>query len=194
LARQGFWITLTWRLRPKAQLVWLDLQAAGSPPFIIQGLEKPSSGHIICDVQTGFVFQDFQLFPHMTVWKNMTYAPKRHLLPLYAEKALSLLQALGLESKTKAYPHQLSGGHKQRVSLARSLILSPAFLLCDEPTSGLDAQTIDDVVTLLKIVTQRGVGMLIASHDLDFLAQMCDRILWLDRGQIVRDEVVGAKP
>ena len=161
---------------------------------IIPGLEKPSSGRMICDVQTGFVFQDFQLFPHMTVWENVTYAPKRHLLPLYAEKASSLLEALGLGSKTKVYPHQLSGGQKQRVALARSLMLSPAFLLCDEPTSGLDTQTIGEVVTLLKIVKERGLGMLVASHDLDFLAQICGRILWIDRGQIVKDEVVVPKP
>ncbi|MDR0753657.1 MAG: ATP-binding cassette domain-containing protein [Holosporaceae bacterium] len=154
----------------------------------IQGLEKPDQGIIECNGKTCFMFQDFQLFPHMTVAENLLYAPN-----LTGEKnkneqrADIILKDLGLESKKYAYPQELSGGQKQRVALARSLMISPNILLCDEPTSGLDVATTMDVVLLLKSVCETGVTMVIASHDLDFLTKISDRIVLLKNGEIVVD-------
>ena len=152
----------------------------------IQRLETIDSGTIACDSVMGFMFQDFQLFPHMTVLANLMYAPtlqnKNKDHKQYAEQ---LLQTLGISSKAKDYPHQLSGGEKQRVALARSLMMHPDLLLCDEPTSGLDVATTLDVVALLESVRRMGITMVIASHDLDFLTKVSDNIFLLKAGRIV---------
>ncbi|HKY69671.1 MAG TPA: ATP-binding cassette domain-containing protein, partial [Gammaproteobacteria bacterium] len=103
----------------------------------------------------------------------------------YQEKATALLDNLGILSKAKDYPQNLSGGQKQRVALARSLMMEPNILLCDEPTSGLDVATTSEVVTLLRSVRKMGVTMLIASHDLDFLTKVSDKIVLLKNGKIV---------
>lgn len=154
----------------------------------IQGLEKIDSGDIRCAGKKGFMFQDFQLFPHMTVLQNLTYAPSlRSKEKDYQKRALELLQTLGLSDKADVYPHQLSGGQKQRVALSRSLMMQPELLLCDEPTSGLDVATIEDVVSLLKTIRDWGVTIVIASHDLDFLTLIADRIVLLKDGQIAVD-------
>ena len=162
----------------------------------IQRLERIDSGKITLDgcsihdiknIKTGFMFQDFQLFPHMTVIENITYAPKLHKDVNAESKAIAMLKDLGLEHKINNFPHQLSGGQKQRVAMARSLLLYPNWLLCDEPTSGLDVATISDVVSLLKSVRDKGVSMIIASHDLDFLTQIADRVVVLKEGSIVAD-------
>ncbi|MDR1609484.1 MAG: ATP-binding cassette domain-containing protein [Holosporales bacterium] len=156
----------------------------------IQGLEVPDSGTIDCDRKVGFVFQDFQLFPHMTVLQNLVYAPALKAgddeKQLCIAKAKVILKNLGIEEKASEYPSKLSGGQKQRVALARSLMIDPDVLLCDEPTSGLDVTTIVDVVTLLQSVNQEfGVTIVIASHDLDFLTRISDRIVLLRDGTIV---------
>lgn len=152
----------------------------------IQGLEKPDTGSIETQVKTGFMFQDFQLFPHMTVLNNLIFAPSLHNNEKnHLQSAQQLLTQLGIADKANCYPHQLSGGQKQRVALARSLMMSPNLLLCDEPTSGLDVATITDVVNLLKSVQQMGIAMIIASHDLDFLTRMADIIVLLKQGHII---------
>lgn len=154
----------------------------------IQQLETLDEGSIHCAAKTGFMFQDFQLFPHMTVLKNLTYAPSLHNKgQTYEKEALSLLSSLGIADKAQALPQQLSGGQKQRVALARSLMMQPGLLLCDEPTSGLDLATIDEVITLLNSIRALGVTMLIASHDLDFLSKIADRLIVLNKGIIVAD-------
>ncbi|KTD41496.1 amino acid ABC transporter ATP-binding protein [Legionella parisiensis] len=156
----------------------------------IQQLETLDSGTIEVAGQSGFMFQDFQLFPHMTVMQNLVYAPRLHNKMLnHEEQAQSLLLSLGIEDKAFAYPHLLSGGQKQRVALARSLMMKPNLLLCDEPTSGLDLATIDEVISLLNSVKSLGVTMVIASHDLDFLSKMSDRLIVLKGGQLVADVV-----
>jgi polar amino acid transport system ATP-binding protein len=154
----------------------------------IQNLETIDSGSIECSSQTGFMFQDFQLFPHMTVLQNLIYAPT--LLANSKDhdtQALAILANLGLADKASAYPDKLSGGQKQRVALARSLMMQPELLLCDEPTSGLDVATTLDVVSLLEDVRSIGITMIIASHDLDFLTKVADRILLLKNGEIIVD-------
>ena len=152
---------------------------------IIQGLEVPDTGSIESNARTGFMFQDFQLFPHMTVWENVVYAVT--VGTRYAgweDKARNLMMRLGLSSKANSYPHHLSGGQKQRVALARTLMIEPDILLCDEPTSGLDVATIDDVIELIESVRLMGVSIVIASHDLDFLTKVADTIYVLQKGHL----------
>jgi polar amino acid transport system ATP-binding protein len=151
----------------------------------IQGLDKIDQGSIESTLTTGFMFQDFQLFPHMSVLKNLTYAPSiDDGTTNHEEKAISILDDLGLKDKADALPKNLSGGQKQRVALARSLMMKPELLLCDEPTSGLDVATIEDVISLLQSVRNRGVMMIIASHDLDFLTKIANRIVILKNGKV----------
>ncbi len=152
----------------------------------IQQLEKIDSGSITCDGQVCFMFQDFQLFPHMTVLENLLYAPKLNdQFKNHEQYAEKILKNLGIYDKSASYPAQLSGGQKQRVALARSLMIHPELLLCDEPTSGLDVATIFEVVSLLQSVRELGVTMMIASHDLDFLTKITDQIVLLRDGKIL---------
>lgn len=172
----------------------------------IQQLESLDAGSIHVAGKSGFMFQDFQLFPHMTVLKNLTYAPtlanhkfvgwigRRRNPPEGAaditNRAMELLSLLGLPHKAHVFPQQLSGGQKQRVALARSLMMQPDLLLCDEPTSGLDMASIGDVVRLLNTVKTMQVTqitMVIASHDLSFLTRIADRIILLKAGNLVAD-------
>lgn len=156
----------------------------------IQGLEHPDSGEILYKGHCGFMFQDFQLFPHMTVMENLTYAPMKTLNYSKSQaqaKALELLTQLGIQERASFFPGKLSGGQKQRVALARSLMMQPDLLLCDEPTSGLDVATIQEVAQLLRTIYAMGVTILIASHDLDFLTQTAHRIILLKQGKIAAD-------
>lgn len=154
----------------------------------IQKLEKVNKGHIHYSGTSCFMFQDFQLFPHMTVLENLVYAPKIVFKHHHAEKdALILLEKLGLKNKANDYPSKISGGQKQRVALARCLMMKPDILLCDEPTSGLDIATIQDVVELLNMVHAMGVTMIIASHDVDFLTNIASRIIVLKNGSKTAD-------
>ncbi|KTD52937.1 amino acid ABC transporter ATP-binding protein [Legionella quateirensis] len=154
----------------------------------IQKLEHLNSGAIHIEGNSGFMFQDFQLFPHMTVLKNLTYAPGLHnKAQNHQAQAMHLLDTLGIADKAGEYPFQLSGGQKQRVALARSLMMQPAVLLCDEPTSGLDSIMIEEVIMLLKKVNNMGVTMIIASHDLAFLTQLTDRLVVLKNGRLIAD-------
>ncbi|ETZ07578.1 arginine transport ATP-binding protein ArtM [Holospora obtusa F1] len=158
----------------------------------IQGIELLNEGTIQRPVNTGFMFQDFQLFPHMTVWENVTYAPLRQAnnqseIKECLKSAQELLQSLGILSQKNVYPHRLSGGQKQRAALARALIMHPKLLLCDEPTSGLDRSTTKSVIQILKQVHEKGVALLIASHDLHFLCTLSHRIVMMRHGSIVLD-------
>lgn len=178
----------------------------------IQSLESIDSGTIKISGTSAFMFQDFQLFPHMSVLDNLIYAPMiqqknkkkpnddcvnnenlchknncNYTKDELIQKACKLLKQLGIEEKTNDFPNSLSGGQKQRVALARSLMIEPQILLCDEPTSGLDVATIDDVINLLKSIEKFGVVILIASHDLDFLTKIAHRIILLKNGKIAAD-------
>ncbi len=156
----------------------------------IQNLEPIDAGNINFYGKVGFVFQDFQLFPHMTVLENIIYAPIKVLKQSRAEcieDAVVLLRQLGLEEQQYKYPVALSGGQKQRVAVARSLIMKPELLLCDEPTSGLDIRAIEGFKELLKQVHSMQVTILIASHDIHFLTQIASRIVIIKRGVIVND-------
>lgn len=156
----------------------------------IQNLESIDSGKINFHGKVGFIFQDFQLFPHMTVLENIIYAPIKALKQEKTkinQDAIVLLRQLGLEDQQHKYPASLSGGQKQRAAVARSLIMKPELLLCDEPTSGLDIGAIESFKQLLQEVHNMGVTILITSHDIHFLTQIASRILILKRGMIVND-------
>ncbi|KTD65159.1 amino acid ABC transporter ATP-binding protein [Legionella shakespearei] len=154
----------------------------------IQQLDILDTGSIHYKGRCGFMFQDFQLFPHMTVLENLIYAPSLNdTVGHYNQNAMELLSRLGLSDKTHAYPHNLSGGQKQRVALARSLMMKPDLLLCDEPTSGLDIVTTQDVIRLLNTVKSMHLTLLIASHDLLFLTQISERLIVLKQGKLIAD-------
>lgn len=153
----------------------------------IQGIEKPTSGTIdFCGIAT-FMFQDFQLFPHFNILKNLTYAPslqKKNIHQDQDKRAMELLEKLGIDQKAKEFPEKLSGGQKQRAAFARCLMMNPDLLLCDEPTSGLDVISTRDIISLIKSVNEMGVTMIIASHNLDFLTEISDKIIVLKHGII----------
>lgn len=162
-------------------------------------IENPTSGEIIFKnknlmemnnlnklrMKIGMVFQQFNLFPHLTVEKNITLAPVK--LGLMSEssakkKANELLKKIGLYDKRKNYPEQLSGGQKQRVAIVRSLIMNPDILLFDEPTSALDPEMVQEVLELIKEIADEGMTMIIVSHEMNFVRECANKILFIDEG------------
>ncbi len=136
----------------------------------------------------GMVFQQFNLFPHMTVLGNITEAPihVRGLSKKEAEeRALELLTRVGLRNKAKAYPGQLSGGQQQRVAIARALAMRPAIMLFDEPTSALDPEMVGEVLDVMKTLAREGMTMAIVTHEMTFAKDVADRIVMMDAGQVV---------
>lgn len=168
-------------------------------------LEEPSQGKIwirdkeITDSKTdimkirqkvGMVFQHFNLFPHMTVLQNLTYAPitiKGIPKPEAELTARELLKKVGLADKADEYPSRLSGGQKQRVAIARALAMSPEVILFDEPTSALDPEMVKEVLEVMKSLAHTGMTMAIVTHEMGFAREVADRILFLDGGQLVED-------
>ena len=156
-------------------------------------------GHPISDPNTninkvreniGMVFQHFNLFPHMTVMENMTYAPvKVNKIPKdkAAENALELLKLVGLVEKADAYPGKLSGGQKQRIAIARALAMEPQIMLFDEPTSALDPEMVKEVLEVIKNLAHTGITMALVTHEMGFAREVSDRICFIDDGQIVED-------
>ncbi len=139
---------------------------------------------------SGMVFQDFNLFPHLTVLKNLTIAPtKLKSIPLKdAEKrAHQLLKKFGLADKAGAYPKQLSGGQKQRVAIARELAMNPYNLLFDEPTSALDPENVGELEQVIHRLKQDQITMLIVSHNINFALNVADRVWFIDKGRIIAD-------
>jgi ABC-type polar amino acid transport system ATPase subunit len=138
----------------------------------------------------GIVFQDFQLFPHLTALENLALAP-RHVLQLsQAEanaRAMALLEQVGLAGRARAYPRELSGGQKQRVAIARALAMQPRGLLCDEITSALDPELRAEVVTVLEDLRRRGMTLLLVTHELNFARRAADRVVMLADGEIVEE-------
>jgi polar amino acid transport system ATP-binding protein len=166
-------------------------------------LEQPTSGEIYFKgekvvshgrklnqyrQQVGMVFQHFNLFPNLTIHKNITLAPvlTGRLTPQEAaEKADELLKRIGLFDKRNAYPQQLSGGQKQRIAIIRSLAMNPDAILFDEPTSALDPEMVGEVLTLMRELSQEGMTMLVVTHEIGFAREIADRVLFFDQGKIV---------
>ena len=157
------------------------------------GRQVPAGSRRLREIRSkvGMVFQQFNLFPHMTVFKNLTVAPMR-VLGLSQEsargRALALLEKVGLLDKIEAYPAQLSGGQKQRVAIARALAMQPRIMLFDEVTSALDPELVGEVLQVLEMLAQESdITMLIVTHHMGFARDIADRVVFLDRGRIVED-------
>ncbi|MBF2078182.1 MAG: amino acid ABC transporter ATP-binding protein [Synechococcales cyanobacterium T60_A2020_003] len=138
----------------------------------------------------GMVFQHFNLFPHMTVLQNITYAPmkvKNISKGNAEEKAYELLKKVGLYEKADVYPSRLSGGQKQRVAIARSLAMEPEVMLFDEPTSALDPEMVKEVLQVMKDLANTGITMLVVTHEMGFAREVANRIFFLDSGKIAED-------
>ena len=175
----------------------------------INGLEVPESGTVTIDGQVlntsdkksakelqkqrakmGFVFQHFNLFPHMTVLKNLTLAPMQVLGRTQEEaeaKGRELLERVGLADKADSYPNSLSGGQKQRVAIARSLAMEPQIMLFDEPTSALDPEMVGEVLDVMKELATSGMTMMVVTHEMGFAREVATRVIFLDEGQILEE-------
>lgn len=178
-------------------------------------LEEPTSGEIIFEGKSiisdkndinllrqkmGMVFQQFNLFPHLTVLENITIAPvKVKKLPQNEAQsiALNLLKRIGLEDKANCYPQNLSGGQKQRIAIARALAMSPDVLLFDEPTSALDPEMVGEVLDVMKGLAREGMTMVVVTHEMGFAKEVADRVFFMDNGSIIEEgtaEEVFEKP
>lgn len=171
----------------------------------INKLEEPTSGQIIVDghdimdrktninqvrTEAGMVFQQFNLFPHMTVLNNVTLGPikVRNMNRKKAdEMGLELLEKVGLREKAMNYPEQLSGGQKQRVAIARSLALQPKVILFDEPTSALDPELVGEVLEVMKQLAKEGMTMVVVTHEMGFAREVADRLIFIDQGVIMEE-------
>ncbi|MBR4869020.1 MAG: amino acid ABC transporter ATP-binding protein [Clostridia bacterium] len=168
-------------------------------------LEKPTDGHIYFHDEDltnpkininqhrqkmGMVFQQFNLFPHMTVLENMTVAPKM-LLGLSKEeasaRAMELLERVGLADRANAYPNQLSGGQKQRVAIVRALCMEPEVMLFDEPTSALDPEMVGEVLDVMKALANKGMTMVVVTHEMGFAREVSNRVIFIDEGVIMEE-------
>lgn len=168
-------------------------------------LEVPTGGHIyfegvdITDAKVdidkhrqkmGMVFQHFNLFDNMNVLKNMTIAPMKLLKKSKEEatnKAMELLERVGLADRANAYPSQLSGGQKQRVAIVRALCMEPEVLLFDEPTSALDPEMVGEVLDVMKNLAKDGMTMVVVTHEMGFAREVADRVIFMSDGVIVEE-------
>ncbi len=138
----------------------------------------------------GMVFQQFNLFPHMTVLKNMCIAPMKLKKMSKAEaeaQAMELLKVVGLEDRANAYPAQLSGGQKQRIAIVRALCMKPDVMLFDEPTSALDPEMVGEVLDVMKKLAVEGMTMLVVTHEMGFAKEVADRVIFMEGGAILEE-------
>ncbi|AGF57939.1 amino acid ABC transporter ATP-binding protein [Clostridium saccharoperbutylacetonicum] len=140
--------------------------------------------------EIGMVFQSFNLFPHLTVLENMLLAPlelKKMSKAEATEKAIGLLDKVGLKDKKDVYPDTLSGGQKQRVAIARALTMNPKIMLFDEPTSALDPEMVGEVLKVMKDLAQEGMTMVVVTHEMNFAKEVSDRVIFMDQGYIMEE-------
>ena len=162
--------------------IWVDGIQANSTKTNINKLRE----------EVGFVFQHFNLYPHLSVLENITLAPinVKKVAPAEAnQQALELLERVGLANKKDAYPSNLSGGQQQRVAIARGLAMNPRVMLFDEPTSALDPEMIGEVLSVMKQLAESGMTMMVVTHEMGFAREVADRVIFLDHGEIVEDTV-----
>ena len=191
-------------IAPGEKVVIIGPSGSGKSTFLrcMNLLERPTSGQIIFDgvditapkadinkmrMQMGMVFQHFNLFPHLTVMRNLTLAPTKLGLMKKEEAeetAMALLKRVGLEEKALAYPGQLSGGQKQRIAIVRSLAMKPKMMLFDEPTSALDPEMVGEVLEVMKELAHDGMTMAVVTHEIGFAREVADRVLFMDGGNI----------
>lgn len=166
----------------------LENPTGGSIFFEGVNITDPKININIHRQKMGMVFQQFNLFPHMTVLQNLTIAPIQLLKISKAEaesQAMELLKRIGLEEKASAYPSQLSGGQKQRVAIVRALAMKPEVMLFDEPTSALDPEMVGEVLEVMKALANEGMTMAVVTHEMGFAREVADRVLFIDQGIIM---------
>ena len=198
---------ITNQIKKGEVVVVIGPSGSGKSTFLrcLNLLETPTAGEIILEGQTitdpkvdinkvrtklGMVFQQFNLFPHKTVAENIMISPmlvKKVSREAAHEKAVSLLNRVGLAEKENAYPSSLSGGQQQRAAIARALAMEPDVMLFDEPTSALDPEMVGEVLGVMKQLANDGMTMVIVSHEMGFAREVGDRILFMDDGQIVEE-------
>ena len=187
------------------KVVIIGPSGSGKSTFLrcLNLLETPTAGTITFDGteitdpkvkidevrrQMGMVFQHFNLFPNMTIRKNITLAPVRTKLMSQAEAdetAMALLRRVGLEDKADAYPAQVSGGQKQRIAIVRALAMKPKLMLFDEPTSALDPEMVGEVLDVMRELAEEGMTMVVVTHEMGFAREVGTRVLFMDGGKIV---------
>ena len=192
-------------IKPGEKVVIIGPSGSGKSTFLrcLNLLELPTSGTITFDGtvitdpkvdidavrrQMGMVFQHFNLFPNMTIRKNITLAPVRTKLMSQQEAddtAVTLLRRVGLEDKADAYPAQLSGGQKQRIAIVRAMAMRPKVMLFDEPTSALDPEMVGEVLEVMKELAQEGMTMVVVTHEMGFAREVGTRVLFMDGGHIL---------
>ena len=196
---------ITEHIYPGEKVVIIGPSGSGKSTFLrsLNLLEQPTSGSIrfdgveITDPKTdidqvrrkmGMVFQHFNLFPNMTIRRNITLAPVRTGLMKQEEAdeaAMQLLRRVGLEAKADAYPNQLSGGQKQRIAIVRALAMNPKVMLFDEPTSALDPEMVGEVLAVMKELAADGMTMVVVTHEMGFAREVGSRVLFMDEGRIL---------
>ena len=165
----------------------LEKPTAGSIFFNGVDINDPKVDINIHRQKMGMVFQQFNLFPHLSIQKNITLAPMKLLKKTkeVAEKeATSLLKRVGLEDRAEAYPSQLSGGQKQRIAIVRALAMDPEVMLFDEPTSALDPEMVGEVLDVMKELAKEGMTMAVVTHEMGFAKEVADRVIFMDGGKI----------
>jgi polar amino acid transport system ATP-binding protein len=189
------------------KIVVIGPSGSGKSTFLrcLNLLETPTAGEIFVDdelitepkfdvnrlrTKMGMVFQSFNLFPHLTVLKNLTLAPVKLKKATQAEAddmAYALLERVGLSDKADSYPRQLSGGQQQRVGIARALAMKPEIMLFDEPTSALDPEMVGEVLDVMKKLADEGMTMVVVTHEMGFAREVASRVLFMDNGLIVEE-------
>ena len=196
---------INFELHEGERVVVLGPSGSGKSTFLrcINRLEEPSSGEIIFDGTVitdknirearrnlGMVFQHFNLINNLTVMENLTLAPVKLKImkkPEAEKRAHELLKHIGLTNKADAYPASLSGGQKQRIAIIRAMMMSPEVLLFDEPTSALDPESIGDVLSLIRELADRGMTIMIVTHEMSFAKEIATRIVFVDKGKIIEE-------
>jgi glutamine transport system ATP-binding protein len=196
-------------VKPQEVVVVIGPSGSGKSTFLrcINLLESITDGHVYIEgtditdkksdinkvrTEVGMVFQQFNLFPHKKVIENIMLAPMkvRNTSALEArKKGLELLRKVGLEDKAEAYPDSLSGGQKQRVAIARALAMEPKIMLFDEPTSALDPEMVGEVLEVMKQLAKEGMTMVVVTHEMGFAKEVGDRVIFMDGGLIVEENV-----
>jgi len=196
---------INFELKEGERVVVLGPSGSGKSTFLrcINWMEEPTAGEIYFDGElvteknirrvrrnVGMVFQHFNLINNLTVMENLTLAPvKLKIMKRDAaeKRAKELLRHIGLPNKADAYPASLSGGQKQRIAIIRAMMLSPEVLLFDEPTSALDPESIGDVLSLIRELADRGMTIIIVTHEMSFAKEIATRIVFLDKGKIIEE-------
>ncbi len=198
---------VTMRVKKGEVVVICGPSGSGKSTFIrtINRLEEHQEGRIVVDGiemtndirnidairrETGMVFQSFNLFPHLTVIQNVTLAPiwvRKTTRKESEAKALEILERVGIQEQAYKFPGQLSGGQQQRVAIARALAMEPRIMLFDEPTSALDPEMVKEVLDVMKTLASEGITMICVTHEMGFAREVADRVIFMDRGQIVEE-------